>query len=682
MLDGGNGVVETDAQLSPTEIDDVQLVTGGLSVRSFSVVTLAGDNDVLDVTANNAADTDSGRTPDDALFTTTGDRLGVVYHEGLFATNPLDPDTDGDGLIDGLEKKLASNPNDPSDASDYRDSDNDGLTDAEEREGWPAPGVVTAYEVSLIDWQPADTEADVNVSAMVDWCGGISFNDQGESSGEFTTPSYTYELSLAKELPNGRLVILNPSISGTAERSDFNFNAFTQALGLNFEQIQMADGEVLKLVGIVRELAGPNDVLVAESNAPPSIPADAVVTNPDANTEVTTFTTGGLKFTRTVTTSTDTNGDPVTTTVWRATDLEDVWEVNHFIELDSTQAKGPEDSCFFDAAINYSIAAKPVSNVTSDPYEPDSDFDGLPDLLEAFLASDPRNRDSDSDGLLDFDEFSSDSKHSMDLIAFRDFEDICLTAPRCVFDPEGSLSYGTNVIKWDTDDDGLSDRDEIFESWLVTAKIDGVQQAPYLVQSSAVNSDTDFDGLNDREEQAAKTDPSNADTDADGELDSYDINPLGYAVKALVRLDSWNVGGDDCDKGLGEQYGDFDYSFKVIVTASDGSESTIFSKSGFTQLGTYESDSYVAPKLQIDFNESVPFDLETDSGLKITGSIREKAINAEVDEGATWTIHKVIDWKVESGEIIVPPGSGCFGDDTLRFFLSTGSQVAAEEPTP
>jgi hypothetical protein len=51
-------------------------------------------------------------------------------------TDPLDPDTDRDGLRDGVERIAGSSPNDPGDTGLAGDLDEDGLTDAQETNGW------------------------------------------------------------------------------------------------------------------------------------------------------------------------------------------------------------------------------------------------------------------------------------------------------------------------------------------------------------------------------------------------------------------------------------------------------------------------------------------------------------------------------------------------------------------
>lgn len=64
-----------------------------------------------------------------ADFDTDGDRLGDL-DEPRYGTNPDDPDTDDDGLLDGVELIATLNPLDPTDAT--RDFDGDGLTNAAE----------------------------------------------------------------------------------------------------------------------------------------------------------------------------------------------------------------------------------------------------------------------------------------------------------------------------------------------------------------------------------------------------------------------------------------------------------------------------------------------------------------------------------------------------------------------
>ncbi len=114
-----------------------------------------------------------------------------------------------------------------------------------------------------------------------------------------------------------------------------------------------------------------------------------------------------------------------------------------------------------------------VLHVTSDPFAPDTDFDGLNDENESILRSDPRSVDTDKDGLTDLME-----RH-----------------------------LGTNLSSWDTDGDGLGDGKEV------------------KFGSDPKDPDSDHDGLNDNQEFMIGTDPNDNDTDNDG-LD--DLKEVGF----------------------------------------------------------------------------------------------------------------------------------------------------------
>ena len=179
--------------------------------------------------------------------------------------------------------------------------------------------------------------------------------------------------------------------------------------------------------------------------------------------------------------------------------------------------------------------------VTSDPFQPDTDGDGLPDLLESTLGSNPRDRDSDSDGLLDFDEFSPHAPQGISRADFRDFETACLAADRCFYDPAGSLLYGTSPTLADTDGDGRDDPSEIFDSWVVIACNSAGEQTVTRVTSDPTLEDTDDDGADDFLEFENATDPRNPDTDGDGTLDGTDLAPEGCFKRITVTLVQYEV---------------------------------------------------------------------------------------------------------------------------------------------
>jgi len=165
-------------------------------------------------------------------------------------------------------------------------------------------------------------------------------------------------------------------------------------------------------------------------------------------------------------------------------------------------------------------------NYTSDPFNPDTDGDGLLDGEETEkYHSNPLDPDTDGDGLSDYDEIqkgTSIQKPDTDNDGILDGEDDD-PLNKTNDNDEDRLSneeeekWGTNPNKKDTDGDGISDWEEIRNC---TNPLGGGWQH-----------DTDGDGLIDIDERFYLTDPLNPDTDGDGVNDAKEIkkftNPLG-----------------------------------------------------------------------------------------------------------------------------------------------------------
>jgi outer membrane protein OmpA-like peptidoglycan-associated protein len=135
----------------------------------------------------------------------------------------------------------------------------------------------------------------------------------------------------------------------------------------------------------------------------------------------------------------------------------------------------------------------------------DKDMDGLFRLDEERLGTDPFNPDSDGDGLNDFEEVNK---------------------------------YRSNPLNSDSDGDGLTDGMEVTSTLtdLLNSDTDGDQlndgEEVNTHKTDPTKMDTDNDKLNDNEElNTYKTDPLKADSDADGlndgvEVTAYKTNPL------------------------------------------------------------------------------------------------------------------------------------------------------------
>lgn len=219
-------------------------------------------------------------------------------------------------------------------------------------------------------------------------------------------------------------------------------------------------------------------------------------------------------------------------------------------------------------------------DVTSDPDRFDTDGDGLSDLEELetcrdrnddgvcspheyFGPLDPRDVDTDGDGLTDFEEINGVSFPA---------------------DASNPLRH-TDPLVADTDGDGRSDGEEVQDGWLVVV----ANGAGRMVYSDPVRADADGDGLNDADEKAVGTDPNAADTDGDGTTDQVELDrgtqPLVPDDLVSVSLDAIRIGPNalanddiaDCeavnDTAAGSDVtdsGDFRWSFRVRTTGFDG----------------------------------------------------------------------------------------------------------------
>lgn len=166
------------------------------------------------------------------------------------------------------------------------------------------------------------------------------------------------------------------------------------------------------------------------------------------------------------------------------------------------------------------LFGSPVT-VRTNPLDPDSDGDTLPDGAERQLRTNPtvhdgdKVLDNDRDGLVNFLE---------DMIAW----DVSYRTVSTAALPQGQSQSVAGVLSDrddpDTDDDGLNDREE------------------YDLGTNPTDPDTDGDGLSDLEEVEAGTDPRDADSDDDWRSDGDEVN-VGLIID-IAGEDDYEVFSD------------------------------------------------------------------------------------------------------------------------------------------
>lgn len=138
--------------------------------------------------------------------------------------------------------------------------------------------------------------------------------------------------------------------------------------------------------------------------------------------------------------------------------------------------------------------------------EQDRDGDGLSDRREGEIGTDPEKPDTDEDGLSDGEEV---------------------------------LRRNTNPLNPDTDQDGLTDGDEVLrygiDPLLTDSDGDRLNDGVEVRgETSPRDPDTDRDGLSDGDETPPCPHPANPDSDGDGILDGRDIDPCEAGNPSLT----------------------------------------------------------------------------------------------------------------------------------------------------
>jgi len=381
------------------------------------------------------------------------------------ALDPLDPDTDGDGMFDGWEMvyrnysmvlgRWTLNASDPSDA--ILDPDNDGLTNLQEFRFGTNPNVLDSDGDGLSDFREVmtyrsnpnsnDTDSDT-LPDLWETDNGLNASDPKDayldSDGDGLTNKEEYGL---------RLVYGN-----WTNPSGLDLNGDGVPDGFDTDRDGMPDGWE---VGNGLNPLDPKDADLDSDHDGADINGDGVLTKDEYFTNLMEYQVALLFGKPTDPRDNDTDGDGL---------------------MDGVEVSG------WDIIVNSEIA-----RIVSNPLIKDTDDDGISDRLEKVsFRTNASSADSDGDTLSDFEEVYYTH-------VFKDY------------------TYKTNATDRDTDSDMLSDSEEI------TLGMDG-----FVTNATNPDTDGDTltDGketLFAPRPFQAFCDPTRKDTDGDGMEDGWEM---------------------------------------------------------------------------------------------------------------------------------------------------------------
>ncbi|MCU0779578.1 MAG: immunoglobulin domain-containing protein, partial [Akkermansiaceae bacterium] len=452
---------------------------------------------------------DPGQGADDTQDA-DGDGLSNADEVALHHTNPRLADTDGDGLPDGQEVNLGTPPC-------SADIDHDGLNDAAEIAAGTQPANPDTDDDGMTDgWEVAqglnplvidalnDPDGDGLVNLIEQALGTRPTNNDtdGDGMGDGAETTVVFRTNAADPGGDGKLdyvaetwIELDAAGDGSLERYNFAEVVGTTSmagtlLGTTSDGLALyeLDGDVFIDIDDVDTADEENemaqyvlDELVVPGSAPQLPEADQGQERwHDADGD-------GLIDAL----DTDADGDG----------LPDAWE--------NANGTGPYDPGDATADPDLDgLSNQREHELGTNPQQPDSDADGIPDGIEVQAGTNPSLNDAapdlDQDGLSNLTEFQNGLG-----IADPDSDDDGIAdgaEPQWNVDTDGDGRI--NALDPDADNDGLDD---------------GQEQS---LGTDPLSADTDGDTLSDQAEVLARTDPTKTDTDDDGLADNVDPSPL------------------------------------------------------------------------------------------------------------------------------------------------------------
>jgi gliding motility-associated-like protein len=395
-------------------------------------------------------------TPSTAWLNLDCDGDGLTNgEEGDLGTDPLDPDTDGDTFPDGGEVDAGTDPLDPNDFP--QDTDGDGVT---------------------------------NTTEIFD---GTNPNDQCD----FVLANQT----------------LPPSLVWNSTDCDLD-------IVLNEEEVLIGTNPL----NPDTDSDGVIDGTEIQNNTSPLDPCDLIVASqtilPATNWNLLDCDTDGLTNGNEITANTDPfNPDSDGDGVIDGTEVED--DTNPLVNC----------SFIFE---NQTVSPSAEWNLL------DCDLDGLPNGEEILIGTNPLNPDTDGDGVNDSQEITDNTSPTNPCSFILSSQTLVPTTAwnqqDCDTDGltnEEEVITGTNPTNPDTDGDGVIDGTEITDATNPLEACSFILTSQTVTPSLAWNTlDCDEDGLTNEEEITEGTNPTNADSDGDGVIDGTEITDLTDPLEA------------------------------------------------------------------------------------------------------------------------------------------------------
>lgn len=272
--------------------------------------------------------------------------------------------------------------------------------------------------------------------------------------------------------------------------------------------------------------------------------------------------------------------------------------------------------------------------IDSDPFNPDTDADGLPDGYEVLtLGTDPLEIDTDENGILDCDEdFDTDNLNNLGEYQHQTLPFISDTDEDGLLDGDEVNYYGTIPTDADTDDDKLLDGEEGYNGCIY------IEHGVYF---DPLNPDTDGNGILDGDEVFGQTKVEEVETydeaitevtvdmDTNGNIDRnltiesmYNIDAMSTNVHALIgepfnfetesdfesatitfKIDQSKLGDTQFDNLMILWYNEEEQIFEEMPTTHDIVNSTVSTTTThFSQYMVVDSEKWY-DKWEISFDQ-------------------------------------------------------------------------------